>query len=240
MGLNAVSPDFSALIQAMPNPVVLVREDGSAAMNPAARSRLLQLGVPEDWRQLVHTQALPAVSAAVAAACQGQTDTLAVKLPDMIAPGQLTVAPGGPGSALLHLHVGRDPLETALELLDTLNLGVTVQGADSRILYANGAAQHILGQSLDQLMARDSMDLDPEWRAVHPSGEPFPGETRPAMVALQTGVVQRNVPMGIFHPPSGSWRWLRVTAVPRRVPGTAQVRQVTVILDDVTEAQRTE
>ena len=238
MGLNAAGPDFSALIQALPNPVVLVREDGTAAMNPAARSRLQQLGVTEDWRQLFDSDALVEVHQATSDAWQGETSSVSVKLRDVIAPGQVTVAPAGPGGALLHLQVGRDPMETALNLLDTLGLGVTVHGPDSTLLHANDRAQQILGLSLAQLTERDAMD--PRWRAVRPSGEPFPAEERAAMQAILTGQVQRNVMMGVFHPPTEAWRWLRVTAVPRRVPGSAQVRQVTVMFEDMTAAQRTE
>ncbi|THF85130.1 PAS domain S-box protein [Deinococcus sp. KSM4-11] len=207
-------------------------------MNPAARSRLLQLGVPEDWRQMVHGSAGPEVQAAVAQAWQGETVSLSVKLPDMIAPGTVTVAPAGSGAALVHLQVGRDPLTAALDLLDTLGLGVTVHGPDSSFLHANDRAQEILGVSLEQLTGLDSMD--PRWRAIRPNGEPFPAEERAAMQAIRTGQVQRNVGMGIYHPPSESWRWLKVTAVPRRVPGSSQVRQVTVMFEDVTGPQRTE
>ncbi|WP_295815941.1 PAS domain S-box protein [uncultured Deinococcus sp.] len=237
MGLTAAGPDFGALIQAIPNPVVLVREDGTAAMNPAARSRLRQLGVAEDWRQLFDDDALLEVQQATSDAWRGETSSVSVKLRDVIAPGQVTVAPAGPGHALLHLQVGRDPMETALNLLDTLGLGVTVHGPDSTLLHANDRAQQILGLNLAQLTGRDAMD--PRWRVIRPSGEPFPAEERAAMQAILTGQVQRNVAMGVFHPPSEAWRWLRVTAVPRRVPGSTQVRQVTVMFDDVTATQRT-
>ncbi|GHF50318.1 PAS domain S-box-containing protein [Deinococcus metalli] len=236
MGLSAASPEFGALIQAIPNPVVLVREEGPAAMNPAARSRLRQLGEADDWRRLFDDAALPDVLLAVAEAWQGETGRVSVKLRDVIAPGQVTVAPAGPGGALLHLQVGRDPMETALHLLDTLGLGVTVHGPDSAVLHANERAQEILGLSEEQLTGRDAADV--RWRAIRPNGEPFPAEERAAIQAIRTGQVQRQVPMGIFHPPSGTWRWLHVTAVPRRVPGSAQVRQVTVMFEDVTERQR--
>ncbi|WP_309569809.1 PAS domain S-box protein, partial [Deinococcus sp.] len=205
---------------------------------PAARSRLLQLGVPEDWRQLVDGSVLTEVQGAVAQAWLGETVSLTVKLQDMIAPGTATVAPGGPGAALLHLQVGRDPLAAALDLMGTLGLGVTVHAPDSSFLHANDRAQEILGVSLEQLTGRNAMD--PRWRAIQPNGEPFPAEERATMQAIRTGQVQRNVGMGIFHPPSESWRWLNVTAVPRRTPGSAQVRQVTVMFEDVTEQKRTQ
>ncbi|MFC6661051.1 PAS domain S-box protein [Deinococcus multiflagellatus] len=133
----------------------------------------------------------------------------------------------------MHLHVARDPLEVAMELMDSLHLGMAVQAPDGRILQANHAATAVLGLSLDQLTGRDS--LDPRWQAIHPDGSPFPGETHPAMQALRSGVALHHVPMGIFHPPSETWRWLDVSAIPRFAAGNPAPKQVTTVFADVTE-----
>ena len=230
--------DAAALLQNLPSPVVMVDMDGSQELNAAARTRLAQLGSRQDWSELVHPDSVASIRSALRGAFQGQTEHVSVRLDDSAHTGLITVAPGGPGSALLHLHSARHPLEVALELMDGLGLGMTIQAQDSQILYANRCAQDILGLSWEQLAGRDS--LDPRWRAVHPSGAAFPGDTHPAVQALHTGESQRGVPMGVFHPPSETWRWLSVTSMPRRVPGAAQPHQVTTVFEDVTELHRSQ
>lgn len=225
--------DSAALLRALPSPVVLVYMDGSLEMNAAARARLAQLATVQDWPELFHPHSVPHLQAALREAFQGQTGHVSVRLADSAQPGLVTVAPGGPGSALLHLHSAGHPLEVALGLMDELCLGLTIQAQDSQILYANRCAQDILGLSWEQLAGRDS--LDPRWRAIHPNGAAFPGDTHPAMQALRSGESVRDVPMGVFHPPSETWRWLSVTAMPRRIPGEARPHQVTTVFEDVTE-----
>lgn len=230
--------DAAALIQALPSPVALVYMDSSLVLNAAARARLAQVGGAQDWAALFHAESLPRVQEALRRAFQGETGHVSVRLADAVAPGLVTVAPAGPGAALMHLHSARDPLEVALELLDGLGLGLTVQAQDSQILFANRAAQDILGLDFDQLTGRDS--LDPRWRAIHPNGAAFPGDSHPAVQALRSGEVLRRVPMGVFHPPSEAWRWLSVTAVPRRLPGAAQPQQVMTVFEDTTDLHQTQ
>nr|WP_237427138.1 PAS domain S-box protein [Deinococcus xianganensis] len=226
--------DAAALLAALPDPVAHLGADGQVTLNRAAQARVAQYSATGDWMALFQASSVPAIRDAVQAALRGETRQVTVQVVDTVAPGLLTVAPSA-GGALLHLHVARDPLEVALELMDGLGLGMTVQAPDTRILLANDAAARILGLSRDQLMGRDSMD--PEWRAVHPDGTDFPGETHPSVQALRTLQVQREVPMGVYHPQAQDWRWLQVTAIPRRAPGATQPKQVTTVFADVTEKQ---
>ncbi|GGR99801.1 PAS domain-containing sensor histidine kinase [Deinococcus sedimenti] len=225
--------DAAALLAALPDPVALMRA-GDVTLNRAAQERVRQHSADGDWMALFDPSSVPPIREAVQAALTGVTQQVTVQLVDTIAPGLLTVAPAA-GGALLHLHVSRDPLEVALELMDGLGLGMTVQAPDTRILLANAAAGQILGLTREQLTGRDSMD--PEWRAIHPGGQPFPGEQHPSVQALQTLQVQREVPMGVYHPHDQAWRWLQVTAIPRRAPGATQPKQVTTVFADVTEKQ---
>jgi PAS domain S-box-containing protein len=55
--------------------------------------------------------------------------------------------------------------------------GVLLMGADGAIRARNSSAERILGLSADQLTGRTS--FDPNARAVHEDGTPFPGETHP-------------------------------------------------------------
>ncbi|WP_328774737.1 PAS domain-containing sensor histidine kinase [Deinococcus aquaedulcis] len=224
--------DAAALLAAMPDPVALMRPDGRVALNAAAQERIARVSPEGDWSALFDEGSAEAVRGAVQQALAGQVAQVTAKLVETVAPAVVTAAPAG-GGVLVHLHVARDPLEVALELMDSLRLGMAVQAPDGRILHANHAAEEILGLSLNQLIGRES--LDPRWQAIHPDGSPFPGEQHPAMQALGSGEAQHHVPMGIFHPPSETWRWLDVSAIPRIAPGHTRPKQVTAVFTDVTE-----
>ncbi len=89
-------------------------------------------------------------------------------------------------------------------LFNTMLLGVVYQDATGHVIDANPAAQKILGLTLDQMQGRTS--ADPRWKAIHEDGSDFPGETHPAMLALETGQPVYNVVMGVFNPPLNAYR----------------------------------
>ncbi len=230
--------EAAALLSALPDPTVWVRADGQLVLNAAARERLGSMDrVMENWTALFLPEAAEALRKAMMLALQGEASRVSVIMPGAVAPALATVTPAGPGAALLHFRESHDPLEVALDIMDRMGLGMTVQGADSRILHANASASAILGLSPEQITGRDS--LDPRWQAIHPDGSAFPGETHPSIQALQTGQALLEVPMGVFHPRTGEWRWLEVTAIPRRAPGTDRPEQVTTVFSDVTERRLT-
>ncbi|MFC4426653.1 PAS domain-containing sensor histidine kinase [Deinococcus navajonensis] len=225
--------DAAAFLGALPDPLLHLRADGGVTLNASAQERLGELKAGQDWASLFLPDTAATLTAAAERARRGETVRVSVRVLDNVAPALVTLTPDGRGGVLLHLRKARDPLEVALELMDGLNLGMTVQDAEARTLYANQAAQEILGLSLAQLTGQATMDE--QWRAVHPDGEAFVAGTNPASRSLRDGLVHRDVPMGIFHPPSGEWRWLSVTSVPRRAPGTERPEQVTSVFQDVTE-----
>jgi len=115
----------------------------------------------------------------------------------------------------------RTELELLLELeatqrenaviLETLTEGLVLHDATGSILRWNAAAERVLGLSGDELAGRTS--LDPRWLATHADGTPWPGETHPAMIALQTGRSVHDAIMGVHHP-GGQRVWVRVNAHP--------------------------
>jgi len=123
-------------------------------------------------------------------------------------------------------------------LFQTMAQGVVYQSADGKILSANPAAGRILGLTLDEMQGRTS--IDPRWRAIHEDGSDFPGQTHPAMVALQTGREVRDVVMGIYNPRTESQVWINVNAVPRIEPGDDKPCQVYTTFDDITGRKRAE
>ena len=123
-------------------------------------------------------------------------------------------------------------------LFETMTQGVVYQAADGRVVAANPAAERILGLTLDQMQGCTS--ADPRWRAIHEDGSAFPGETHPAMVALQSGQEVHNVMMGIFNPVRESYTWLNINAVPQFKPGERTPYQVYTTFEDITQRKLAE
>ncbi|MEI7646227.1 MAG: response regulator [Chloroflexales bacterium] len=133
------------------------------------------------------------------------------------------------------LQASEDRYQT---LFETMTQGVVYQAADGQIIAANPAAEQILGMTLAQMQGRTS--LDPRWRAIHPDGSDFPGETHPAMVALRTGQAVRHAVMGVYDWDHDTYRWIDITAVPQLRPGEDTPRQVYTMFDDITERKQAE
>lgn len=123
------------------------------------------------------------------------------------------------------------------ELIQNLQIGVLLQGPDSKILISNQAALDLLGLSQSQILGKTS--YDPQWRVVHEDGSPFPGSDHPVPRAIATRQPVHNVVMGVDRPGSGDLIWLLVNADPMLAPdGT--VRQVICTFSDISERQRME
>ena len=120
-------------------------------------------------------------------------------------------------------------------LVESLAEGVVVQDATGKITASNRAVEGILGLTPDQMAGRTSMD--PRWRAVHEDGSDFPGETHPTVVALQTGLPQRDVIMGV-HKPGGSLTWISINAQPLSHPGESRPYAVVASFFDITESKK--
>jgi PAS domain S-box-containing protein len=121
-------------------------------------------------------------------------------------------------------------------IITTMHEGMVLQDASGTICEWNARAEHLLGLSADQLQGRTS--IDPRWHAIHEDGSPFPGETHPAMVALQTGAPCSDVIMGI-HKPDGELTWLLINAQPLFQPGASQPHAVVATFSDITAHKQT-
>lgn len=116
------------------------------------------------------------------------------------------------------------------EMIDTLVEGLVYQALDGSILDWNIAAERVLGLSGDELAGRRS--IDPRWRAIHPDGTDWAGDTHPAMVVLATGEPVEGALMGV-HQPNGALVWLRINARPVR-DAHGELIGVLVAFHDVT------
>lgn len=119
-------------------------------------------------------------------------------------------------------------------LFANMSEGLVLQDDQGKIVQFNDTALSILGLTRDQLLGRDS--FDPRWRTIRENGERFPNEEHPAMVALATGHVQKNVVMGVYHT-DGNLKWISISAAPLFVESSTQVAQILVTFRDITESK---
>lgn len=115
--------------------------------------------------------------------------------------------------------------------------GLVIQVQGGAIIDFNLSALRILGLSADQLLGKSS--LDPGWRSITEDGEPFHGESHPAMIALKTGLSQSNVIMGISTP-EGELRWISITSVPIHSEDKKTVTHAVTTFLDITEKRLAE
>jgi diguanylate cyclase (GGDEF)-like protein/PAS domain S-box-containing protein len=95
--------------------------------------------------------------------------------------------------------------------LGAMQEGFVLQQRDGSIILSNPQAEQILGLSKDQMQGRTS--IDPRWRTIHEDGTPFPGNQHPAMVALRSGEMQKNVIMGVYKS-EGTLSWISINSSP--------------------------
>lgn len=115
-------------------------------------------------------------------------------------------------------------------VLQAMTAGLVVLDRDSVIVFANQAAQDVLGLSLEQLLGRSNHD--PRWAVVNEDCSACPGEAFPSSVTLATGATQQDRLLGL-HRPDGQLRWLLVNTVPMRDRSGA-LTGVVCSFDDVT------
>jgi len=120
-------------------------------------------------------------------------------------------------------------------VVEILSEGVTLQDAGGQIVFWNPSAEEILGLTSAELSGRTSVDGG--WRAIHPDGSAWPGETHPAMVALRSGMPVSNVVMGV-HTPDGRLRWLTVNSRPLFTDGVRTPSGVVTTFRDSTQARQ--
>lgn len=120
-------------------------------------------------------------------------------------------------------------------LFHNLSEGVILQNADGKIVKANSSICTIFGLTEDQILGRTSMD--PRWRAIGADGSALPGVDHPTMIALRTGIPQKNILVGV-HRPDGELRWMTVSAIPLFKSENDKPYQVVAAFHDVTEDRK--
>lgn len=123
--------------------------------------------------------------------------------------------------------------EEYLFLFKSSPLGIVYQDAQGLILKANPSAERILGLTLEHMQGHGL--ITPGWQAIDPSGEPFPSDQQPWVVALRTGQQVSGVVMGIMNLELGENHWIKINAIPQFKTGENQPYQVCTHFEDITE-----
>ncbi|MBD2435663.1 PAS domain S-box protein [Nostoc sp. FACHB-110] len=118
-----------------------------------------------------------------------------------------------------------------ISLPHTYESGVLLQLADGSIQACNQTAEKILGLTLKQIQGWNS--TEPPWQAIHADGTPFPGDTHPAMVTLDTGKPCNDVVMGLYQP-CGKLVWILIQTEPLWADGCTPYGVIATFAD-VTE-----
>lgn len=116
-------------------------------------------------------------------------------------------------------------------LINSLRVGILLQGPESEILLSNKAALDMLGLSEEELYGRSS--FHPDWNVIHEDGSPFPGHTHPVPTAIDTKKAVTNVVMGVYRPASKDRVWLLVNAEPL-LDIKGNVKEVICSFNDIT------
>lgn len=119
-------------------------------------------------------------------------------------------------------------------LIENLQVGVIVHGAQAEILLCNSKALELLGLSEAQCLGRTS--VDPDWNVIREDGTPFPGQYHPSVQAIATGYSIRNVIMGVYRPQQGDRIWLLVNAEPQ-LNEAGKVQEVICTFSDISDRQ---
>ena len=131
----------------------------------------------------------------------------------------------------------RDSEDRYRNLVDNLQAGVLLHGAEGQVLLANNRALELLGMPQEQLVSKTW--LDPDWNSIHEDGSPFPGAEHPVPRCIATREPVPDVTMGVFRAKTQDRLWLQVSAAPRLNPD-GSVREVICTFNDISGRKRIE
>lgn len=121
-------------------------------------------------------------------------------------------------------------------LAATMLQGVVHQDAEGRIISMNPAAERILGKTREEFLGQTSVSVEHD--TIHEDGSPFPGQEHPAMVALHTGQIVRDVVMGVYNPRLRDYRWISIDAMPLFRADETTPYEVYTVFEDITERKQ--
>ena len=123
------------------------------------------------------------------------------------------------------------------KLINSLGVGVLLQGPGTEIIFSNKSALIMLGLTENELCGRSW--FHPEWNVVHEDGSPFQGSTHPVSIAIKTKKPVSNVIMGVYRITTQDRVWLLVNAEPF-LNDNGEVKEVICSFSDITEQKEAE
>ncbi len=133
-------------------------------------------------------------------------------------------------------HTIKESEEKLKFLFDNMIQGVVYQDTKGNILYANKAAEEILGLNEEQIYERSSTDK--RWKSIHEDGSEYIGSTHPSMLALATGKPVYNARMGVFNERLNDYIWININALPRFKDNEKKPFQVVTTFHNYTEIRK--
>lgn len=121
------------------------------------------------------------------------------------------------------------------DLFEVTAQGVVYHDAEARVVSVNSAAIRILGATAEQIRGNILADVV---ETIGEDGAVVPRDAAPTAVALQTGRPVSDRVLGVFNRVEQDYRWIRVHAVPRFLPGDSHPSEVLTTFDDITERLR--
>jgi PAS domain S-box-containing protein len=113
--------------------------------------------------------------------------------------------------------------------------GMIIRNAENRIIDCNASAERILGLSREQMLSQgNARELNQIRRE---DGKPFPIETMPTAIAIETGEPQYNVIIR-FDNPDGTQTWIANDVYPLFISGGDKPDYVVSVFTDITEHRR--
>jgi signal transduction histidine kinase len=140
-------------------------------------------------------------------------------------------------SLLLMRHL-RDSERRNRTLLESLDAGVIVFGADGSVASANAAAERIIAGPHRGVSLVGTSFADPRWAAVREDGTELRPQELPAAVTLATGRPCTGVVIGIGRPEER--RWLLVNTHALRDTADERMEAVVASFIDITARKRGE
>ncbi|WP_448567865.1 PAS domain S-box protein [Thalassotalea ganghwensis] len=131
--------------------------------------------------------------------------------------------------------MSEQPFLAEKTILNSLNTGVVIHGADSRVLYCNARAAELLGLTEDQIYGRDA--FDPTWKFVKENGELLKVEDYPISIVLSTLQKLESMILGIVSPMHKDIIWVLVSATPA-FDQQGKLSHVSVNFHDITQQKR--
>lgn len=121
-------------------------------------------------------------------------------------------------------------------LIEHLNAGFVVHGADTHILQCNITACELLGLSMEQMLGK--VAIDPAWCFLREDGTVMPPEEYPINRVLSTQCAIENYVVGV-HRANHTQGWALVTAFPEFDPNN-HIKQVIVTFIDISPLKQAE